>query len=267
MKTKLAILIIGAQILNISASDVGLNPTRPIEDFFPSPINRAKFDPCDILKGQKSVAFEWQEEAPMTPQSEIIINKIMDNLARIIDLKGKVTTYLEENRETYGRYISLKEQKTLLSSRVLRLEEKREKLKSEAQANIARIDSGHSNRKIRKIIEAINASLNSEVYRIDKDLNPAKAQKLDVENEYFEVLSRWAPYKEYLKQLEHLEQNLLKSLAALKEVEEDQSTPSSSSRTFRELNDFTRVVTIPTGFDESGLVNTNWLEKLKERCN
>ncbi|MCR9204222.1 MAG: hypothetical protein NXH75_06580, partial [Halobacteriovoraceae bacterium] len=225
-KTILITTILSLNIISTSAGDYGINPID-----YGSIAYKPIFDPCDLIKrnGEKDNKNLWNNFAlntnnPVTidltqMKKQTIITKIMDHLSNIIDLKGKVTTFLEENRETYGRYTSLKEQKVLLEDRILRLEADRKELNSEAQKSFASISPGHSNRKIRKIIDAIQEQLNRDLSRIDKTLNPSKDKRIQVEDEYFEVYSRWAPYQEYLSQLENLETNLIKSLKTLKEIE------------------------------------------------
>jgi hypothetical protein len=201
---------------------------------------------------------------------EKIIKKLMDHLSKIIDLKGKVTIFLEENRETYGSYISLKEQKELLSKRIPLLEDRRNLIVNKFNTDLTRISPELSNRKIRKIIESLQVQRDEDLERIDLDLIPSKQTLNEVERDYFSVLAIWAPYKEHLNHLEDLEDNLMKSLNALRVLDSEIDSPANSSSIatiatfdFSGLANLGSQLATRTGYNDDGSVNIEWLEPLK----
>ncbi len=265
---------LGLNILSTNASDFGFSPigiggSKPIFDpclFINAKEEKASASPWNIYFPDNGNSSSSTTIEPNQAKKQAIIIKIMDHLSSIIDFKGQVTTFLEENREIYGQYASLKEQKVLLESRILRLERERKEVKSEAQRNTALISSDHGNREIQRIIDAIKEQLNEDLARIDQTLNRSKEKRIQVEDDYFEVYSQWAPFQEYLLQLENLEANLMKSLKTLKEIESAPSSSNNSGTYYGRINDFSDIITTPTGYNDNGTVNIDWYKKLKDKC-
>ncbi len=293
--TKLIIikaLILMAPIFASHASDVGL-PGRGITP------RREEIDFCDMLRGSRSndligippkieipswgannvdldlnenkeINFDFNSDIDFATQikKEAIIKQIMGHLAHIIDLKGRVTTFLEDNREVYGRYVSLTEQKELFASRVKRLEVERKSAMDDVRDKIASIGPEHGTWKTKRMINALEEQLSSQLSYIDKDLSPSKDRLRKIEDEYFDVLSQWSPYQEYLSQLENLESNLMKSLKTLKEVEAASRTTTSNNTgsSYGNLADLSSRITKPINIRNNGSINNDWLINLRKYC-
>lgn len=150
-------------------------------------------------------------------QNEIVAT-VMTYIKKIIDIKFQMTTYLQENKEIYGRYESLRVQKAELDLRMDAHLEERKELLAHYDREVKLIDTDLSESERKRIYKNLIKQRKAALKSVDSKISELSHTKRKVDPKYFDALAQWSPYKEYLTQLENLEKSLLASLKILASV-------------------------------------------------
>jgi hypothetical protein len=149
-----------------------------------------------------------------------IIKTSMEYLKKIIDMKFETASFLRDNKELYGRYVSLVESKKDLKLQLNRLLDARNSSASDYVHRLNELDPQMPRYVMLNAHRDLTRYKNQETSNLDHGIRNVLCRLNKMEDEYYRMLARWAPYRDRLTQLQKLEGSLAESLEKLYEIED-----------------------------------------------
>jgi len=176
------------------------------------------FNDCHALKEFSQERNEVVTEDDIIYDHNHIILNIMTYFKKIIDIKFKTTTYLEENKEIYGRYESLREKKEYLITEGTTLYAERISILDYYKLEIEQINPNLSQKRYTKLHKRILKQRRRDLKKIERKITRNDGQKEKMLSHFLDALAAWSPYQNYLEQLEKLELSLEKTVTSLSKI-------------------------------------------------
>ncbi len=161
-------------------------------------------------------------------QKKEIVETLLGQLKEIMELKFKLSDYLEENREVYGQYSALGVRKEELAMSISRYETQRAEVITKYNLAVKSLNPEHRRTILKRILEQLKVDKEQDLGRIDRELHMLYNERSEVDSRFVEVSTIWSPYQEYLGQIQDLERSLLETLEVLRKVEVIEEETKSS---------------------------------------
>lgn len=188
-------------------------------------INVAQAHTCQELK----MLTESSNPNPVNHGIEMTRHEILvhtlEYLKKIIDLKYKMVDTLQKNKKVYGKYVALKEEKEEIDRAITSVEEKIAVLETNFRESLIRLDPKLPEEFLEKVKKTLVKEYKKERNKLEDQREDYFDQKKCVDYDYFEITKKWAPFQNYLQQLEALERSMLLSLETVTKVADLREIP------------------------------------------
>ena len=148
-----------------------------------------------------------------------IFNEALAHLKKIIEMKFASANFIENNKDLYGRYVSLVESRKELGEKLEFLLKSRNKASTDYIYAINDISLNLPYHMLLQARDNITMVKNNENSILDQSIRHTLSRLNEMVAEYYIALEHWAPYRDNLKNLSDTEASLVRSLDKLSKIE------------------------------------------------
>lgn len=136
---------------------------------------------------------------------------------KILDLKFAAAGFLTENKSVYGEYVRLNEMKEDIESQKSLTQNLKDEFIEKSDALIISLNNIEESL-ARRIYQDLSNERSREISRHNIALNNLHKHWLNMKVAYYRSIAKWAPYENYLAELNKLESSLQDTLKRLAEI-------------------------------------------------